>query len=224
MHVDDVGADGGMARHAEAQPYGRGGHGQVQVRRLGVDQLTPERTAEALGRALLGMRAALGRGRQRAPGLVRETELAGGQLRVDVLAGEADGRDLVVVDRPRAVQRDIGHDAALHQVDDQRCQSGLQHVRTHRHHDRSASQLGGDDALDELLEVRAGVDVGQRIDERSEPGHGRRHLTEVGGRHQAGTGGQRLERQVLHLREGMARSVGRGRHGRSVGSGAEASG
>ena len=70
-------------------------------------------------------------------------------------------------------------DPAAHQVDDQRRQAHLEHVRAERDRDRTIGGLGGDDARDELLEVLARVDVGQRVDERGEPGERRRHRAEM---------------------------------------------
>ena len=63
-----------------------------------------------------------------AAGLVGHAEGAVAQAGGDVLRRRAEARDLVVVNRRRAVHRDVRDDAAAHQIDEQRREPGLHDV------------------------------------------------------------------------------------------------
>ena len=65
----------------------------------------------------------------------------------------------------------MGDHSALHQVDQQRRQTDLEHVGTHREGDRLARKARRDNPVHEILEVRARVDVRQRVHKALEARH-----------------------------------------------------
>ena len=71
-------------------------------------------------------------------GLVPQPELAVLDVAGHALGGRADQRELEVVDRARAVHRDVGDEAAFHQVDDEAREPDLDHVRAHQQDHRRA--------------------------------------------------------------------------------------
>ena len=70
-------------------------------------------------------------------GLVPQSELSRADIAGDALGSSPDPRELEVVDRSRAVHRDMREDAAPQQVDHLARHAGLDHVRSH-HQDAGA--------------------------------------------------------------------------------------
>ena len=78
------------------------------------------------------------RGVHLAAGLLGHAERAVAQSGGDVLGGRAEARHLVVVNRRRPVHRDVRDDAASHQLDEQRRDSGLHDVAAEHQRRRRA--------------------------------------------------------------------------------------
>jgi hypothetical protein len=94
MHVDDVGAEAHVHRAVEAEPRALGADAQVLVGRLSLEQHATEPAAEAAHLPGGGLQPRVAASARPLRGLGREAEVAFRQLRGDVLARHAGGRDL----------------------------------------------------------------------------------------------------------------------------------
>ena len=138
--VDDILAKADMDRDGDAEAVSRGENARLAVRKVffldhasgGLAQ------ADAIARGLR-------RGGVEAAGFVPETELAGADVARDALASLSDQGELEIVDHAGAVERDVGEQAALHQVDQQRGVALAQDVRAAGEEDRGSAFAGGAD-------------------------------------------------------------------------------
>ena len=99
-----------------------------------------ERAAEALAHAHAVAHAGDERVVHLASGLVGHAERAVVEAGGDVLRRRAEARDLVVVNRRRAVHRDVRDDAASHEVDEHGREAGLHDVAA-EHDDDAALRV-----------------------------------------------------------------------------------
>ena len=136
MHVDDVGADGDMHGHRDAEPRARpptrcvgacGGRVLAQIRATACPSPSPRATPSRDG---LVQQRPVSSAMPNRPGPSASSTSS------DVAPGQ---RDLEVVDDAGAVGREGRHVAALHQIDEHRRQAGLDHVRADAPHDARAA-------------------------------------------------------------------------------------
>ena len=146
------------------------------MRRAGFDQ----RAAPALAHAFRATGAVRHGGAHELTGVVDHAEPALMQVGVHVLRRSAHARDLHVVQRRRAVQREMRHDAMLHQRDQARRHAHLDHVAAAHRHDGTPPGARGHGALDQRAQRLGGQLARQRL--------------------QHGLGGGRVQRarEVLH--------------------------
>ena len=127
-----------------------------------------ERPRQALAHTLAVPR---GRGYRRVhlrPGLLGHPEGPVREPALHVLAGPAERGELEVVNRGRAVERDVGHDPAGDQSPKQRSEPDLDHVPADQEHDPAAGAGCGRHALDDRAQIARGEHVGQAGEERGE--------------------------------------------------------
>src|SRR5690606_17792283 len=98
--------------------------------------------------------------------LLRHAERAVGEPGLDVLAGAAPARQLVVVDHGRAVGGEVRDDAALHEVDQHGREPGLHDVPAHHAQHAAAVARRGRECVHDGAEAPGLEDVGERIEER----------------------------------------------------------
>ena len=98
---------------------------------------------------------------QQRPRLLGHAEAAGAERGVDVLGRRSAEGDLEVVDDAGAVQRQRRHEAARHQVDEDRRQPGLDDVRAEAPDDRPAGGVRRPHRRHDRLEVGAAEQIGK---------------------------------------------------------------
>ena len=106
--------------------------------------------------------AVVDRAVQQPPGFVRHAEAARTERFVHVLRGRARERQLEVVNDRGAVGSERRHEAALHQIDDDRAEAGLDDVRAEAPEHAVAPASRRDDGLDDRLEIGGRQHVRQR--------------------------------------------------------------
>ena len=166
VHVDDVGADRDVHGRAQAEPPGRRQEARVQVARRGAArrEVAADRGAEAQAVAVpLDDRAVHLLAR-----LARHAEGPGAEARLDVLRGPPGHRDLEVVHDAGPVERDRGHEAALHEVDHHRREADLDDVGAEAPDHGAAAGAGAEDLVAQRAERLAGEDPREAVEEGGE--------------------------------------------------------
>ena len=134
--VDDLRADRGVDRDRHvaprAPPAGPSRRRRAARGRCASARASPSPMPWSAGRRRRD------RGVHLRPGLLRHAEGPVRQPALHVLAGAAERRQLVVVDRRRAVERDVGDDAAAQPGVDQRAEPDLDDVPADQEHDPAA--------------------------------------------------------------------------------------
>ena len=76
-------------------------------------------------------------------GFTPQSEFAAANISRDTLGGGSNSRQFIVVNRARAVHRDVIDPSALNQVDNMPVYSSSQHMRAHHQDARGAAFSGG---------------------------------------------------------------------------------
>jgi hypothetical protein len=100
--------------------------------------------------------------------LVRHAEGSVPKPGGDILRSAAEPRHLVVVNRPRSIHRDVRDDAAPHEVEEERRDTGLDDVATEHDDDGAVAARGLGDRLDHLAKRAGDEDVGEGTQKRAE--------------------------------------------------------
>jgi len=158
VHVHDVGADRHVDGRRQTQAPGGSEQARLEVAGATRDQVAAQRgaDAEALAVSLADRPVDL------LAGFTGHPEGPGVETRRHVLRGPSGDRQLEVVNDAGAVQRDAAHEAAPHQVDDDRRQAHLQDVRTHAPEDGLAEAARPSDLAGQLAQRLAGEYPRQR--------------------------------------------------------------
>ena len=198
----DLGSDRGVHGERDAalpgsrhQALARMGDGRDPAREPAAERLA---ASQALG-VTLGHR--LGHPR---PGLVGQPERAVGEVLRDILGGLAEAGDLEIVDRGRAVERQMGDPTPLERVGEERGAAGLDDVTAAHDDDGPTSVHGFGPAVDDRAQVRGRQDVGQRADQRLDGRRAVQHLAELGDRHLVAAMGKRERRDGGEIRRWIA--------------------
>ena len=149
---------------------------RIDASRPGSGVRAGQRPGQTLAHALVGPRGG-GDGRVHLrPGLLRHPEAAVGQPALHVLARPAECRQLEVVNRRGAVERDVGDDAARDQRAHERTEPDLHDVPAEEQDDPVAAAGGGGHAGDDGAQIARGEHVGKGGEEGGEGavGAGRR--------------------------------------------------
>ena len=150
--MNDVAADADVARHRHSQsPAGRR-DAQMPVRQ----RLFLDRAPHAFTQPF----AAVGRRENdlvQAARLAPQPEFAAHDPFRHVFARATAGGQLVIVNDPRAVRRQMGHQPTFHQIDQIARKSQLDRVAAHHQHDRTAASARFDELSDELAKLRMRV-------------------------------------------------------------------
>ena len=175
-----------------------------------------ERAAERFAHALAGSSCrATNASFISRPGLVGHAERAVAQSGGDVLRRRAEARDLVVVNRGRAVHRDVRDDAAAHEIDEQRREAGLHDVPAeHERRRRACARRGVTIASTTARKSRATSTSGSASRNAANERSSRRRMRELDGAHlvRAARDGNRCERRRDPLRA-VSAAVRLGRRG-----------
>ena len=142
MLVNYVGADANVHGDRNPQAVSRGANAHVAVRQcFGLDR-APDCFAQAQPVAVPGDDDVV-----ELPGLPPEAELALRNVSRYAFGRLTDQGQLIVMNRARAIHRNVCEQTALHQIDHLARQALLDHVPAHEQNHRSASLAGVDDAL-----------------------------------------------------------------------------
>ena len=167
MHVDDVGAHRDMHGGRNLETPRRGEDREaLELRAAPSFDVTANRSAETETVAIAKDDGPV----DLFPGLPSHSELAAAEDSVHLLGGLAGDRGLEVVNDPRAVERDRGDEAALHQVDDQGSEPDLENVRAHPPDERALPLPPPHDRRGHRAQLLRGEDPGEGRNEGGEPG------------------------------------------------------
>ena len=123
-----------------------------------------QKTGNRPANSLTGRHAIVDRAVEESARLVGHAEATGSQGFIDVLRCCTNERDLEVVDDGGAVGRDRRNEPPLHQIDQHRPQTVLDHVGTNTPQDAAAFLPGLHECRDDGFQVGGGQNARQRID------------------------------------------------------------
>src|SRR5215475_13418583 len=127
MHMNDVGPDGHMHRHRDAESCSGGEDTRLAMREVSCVPI--DMVADGFAKPFMVARPSNNRFVQDAPGFFRHAESSLVDLCVDLFRGMAHQRQLEIVNDPGAVHRYCGDDAMLHPIDDDWVEPHLYDVR-----------------------------------------------------------------------------------------------
>ena len=163
MHVDNVGAEG----HVHGQRHIESGAGRSDaeafVLRVAVVQVMRYRLAEAQAPRHAVVDGTI----EQAAGFLRHAELSHRQLRLDVLGGRTGKRHFEIMNDARAVGGNRRDEPALHQVDNDRPEPGLDDVGAEAPHD-AARCPRRQQRLDDGVEIGSGKDLRKPVQQAAD--------------------------------------------------------
>jgi hypothetical protein len=178
MLVDYLGADRCVYRAGNSQPLSGEKHGQFTVRQRKIVECACERLAHSPP-----VFHSSSEGLVHAPaGFLGHAERSVDESAGYVFRRGAEAGDLIVVDRRGAVHREVRYHPAIHQVDEQRRQTGFHDVSAQHHDDRALFPGGGCDRAHDAKKILCHQNVGQRLQEGAEAAVSSRRGREFGGR------------------------------------------